>query len=304
MKKSRYILLILLVILITAYFILRSKKPVQRQDDLVNLAAEEINRIEIWNSEERVELILDDGIWKVAKPFLWPADTLMVNNFFREVVQGTFSTTSLSSAKTALERYELDDDTGTHVRLYAGEKREHLIFGNNGNSWDYFRVAGDTLVYQTPSNIVRRFAPNVTNWRDPQAVHYWEHEIREIRSKHRKNEFTLRRDERKWTYKDAENEFEVVPYNFALNKILSILQNFQSYVFESDDEPELIQLFEIPYCTVWITDVQGKTKKLSIAESPKKQYFMMIDDEPKILYELVYDSVYRFTRDPDIFMRH
>ena len=303
MKKSRLIPLIILVVLIAAYFLLRSKEPIQKREDLVTLESGEIEKIEIWDSEARVDMILEDDVWKVTQPFLWRADTLMVNDFFRKVVSGYYSITPVSSSRGTLERYKLDDQQGTHVRLSAKDKQEHLIFGNIGNAWDYFRVAGDTVVYQTQNSIVQRFAPIIINWRDPMIVRYWEDEISEIRSKHRKNEFTLRLDRGKWFYKDAKHDFEVAPYNFALTKIVSILQNMNTYTFEIGDDPELMKAFENPFCTVWITDVQGNTKKLNIAETTNKRYYMMVDDEATILYQLEYDSVYRFTRDPEIFMR-
>lgn len=303
MKRSKLISLIILVVLITAFFLLKRRDNTENLRNIVNLNLAKIESIEIWNSDERINLILDEGVWKLTEPVLWPADTLMVSRFFDELVNAKHPTMAMSEGPAAITRYELEEDKAMHVRLKAGNKSEHLLFGNIGNAWDYFRRAGDNTVYQTRSRIVQDFGPVIINWRNPLVIHYWEDDLAQIRVEHEKNSYTLTRDGLRWTYKDANNEFDVVGYNFALTKIVSILQNFRSYSFIGGEDPESKALFKNPMATVWITDTNGKTRKLSFAKYIDQRHVMLLDDDYTVLYQVEFDTVFRFTRNPEIFMR-
>lgn len=303
MKRNKLIPLLILLLLVGAYFLLKQNDSAGKMLDLVNLEIEKLDSVEIWSGEERIELVLDEGVWKLKDPVLWPADTLMVNQFFSELGEAKYASVPMSEGREALSRYNLEEETALHIRFKAGRKTEHLLFGNIGNTWDYFRRAGDDTVYQTRNRIVQNFFPIMINWRSPIVVHYWEDELATIRVEHEKNKYSLSRDGAGWTFKDARHEFEVVNQNIALSKIVSILQNFRSYIFTSGEDSESKALFEQPMCTVWITDMEGKTRKLSFAKYIDQRYVMLLDDDFSVLYQVEFDTVFRFTRNPEIFMR-
>ena len=303
MKKSNLITLIVLVVLIATYFLLKTKDSKERTRDLISLDINKLDSIEIWDSENRIHLIPDEGVWKLKDPVLWPADTLMVNSFLQEIVKAEFPSTPMSEGKHAVSRYDLEEDKAMHIRLKAGSKSEHLLFGNIGNAWDYFRREGEDTVYQTRTRIIQQFSPIIMNWRNPLVIHYWEDDLATIRVEHPNNKYTLTRNGLQWTFKDAKHDFEVVNHNFALTKIVGILQNFRSYSFVSGEDDESRALFEKPVATVWITDTKGKTNKLCFAEYSDKRYVMLLNDDYSVLYHVEFDTVFRFTRNPEIFMR-
>lgn len=303
MKKSKLILILILLVLVALYLVLRSRDSGRNRVPLMNIQADLVDHIEIWDSVNKVELILENGIWKVTDPVIWPADTLMVKEFFREVVNGIYNNTAVSMDLSTANIYNLDDSQALHIRLKAAGKEEHLMLGNIGNAWDYFRRENDNQIFQTQSGIVQRFAPQIVNWRSPLILQYWEDELAQIKVSHTKNTYTLRRDNGRWYYKDAKHDFEVYFQNFALTKIVSILQNFISHSFLSGDDPEFRNFFKDPYCTVWITDIENKTRKLTFAKFLDERYILLVDDDYSVLYQVEFDTVFRFTRNPEIFMR-
>jgi len=151
--------------------------------------------------------------------------------------------------------------------------------------------------------VVQHFGPDFAIWRNPLILQYFEEDLRSVRSRHTNGEFTLTRDGSQWTFTSPEESF-VVPFdNFALVKIISILQNMRTYIFADGRLPHLREAFEKPDCEVWITDVQGNTKKLSFAKVDQERFMLMVDDDPTLLYQVVYDTVFRFIRPADIFRR-
>lgn len=302
-KKIRLFLPILLLILIISYLLLRNNAPEEKTRSVFSLKPEKIDQIEIWTSEDSLLLRLIDGTWKIPVPIEWEADSTKVNRLFEDVFAAEYATTAVSSGKTALEYYELDDASALHVKATAGSKSVHILFSNLGNSWDYFRHAGDNQVYQVKNKVVQYFQPQHVYWRKPFTLQYWEEELRSIRSRHAENDFTLSRDGSQWTYTDASQSF-IVPFdNFGLVKIISILQNFSTNILADGRDQQLLQAFQEPLCEVWITTTSGKTHKLSFAKLDKDRHMLMVDDDSRVLFQVSFDTVFRFMRHAEVFRR-
>ena len=301
MKKTRLILVILLAVLLLSYFVLRIAKPAERSKKVFRLNLDKVEKIESFNSEDRLEWNLDEGIWKVNSDVLWQADSLKIHELFENVLKAEYPTTAMSDAEGAVQRYQLKDEQALHIRVSEKSKVVHVLFSNLGNVWDYFRYADDSTVYQVKSKVVQHFQPELINWRSPIIIHYWEEELQQIKVKHEKNTYTLKRDDTEWTFQDARNDFEVETNNYALVKIISILQNFRSYIFVSGEDEEYQTAFENPKCTVWITDMKGETRKLDFAEFDSHRFILRIDDDMSVLHQVEFDTVFRFIRHPEIF---
>lgn len=301
MKRTKLILIILLAVLLLAYFVLRITKPQESSKNVFRLNLDKVQKIEIFNSKQSVELILDDGIWKVKSDMLWEADSLKIHELFEDVLKAEYPPTAMSNADAAIEHYELEDDKALHIRVSEKSKKVHVLFSNLGNVWDYFRYAGDTKIYQVKSKVVQLYQPDLINWRSPVIIHYWEEDLQQINVRHEKNTYTLKRDGEVWTYHDAKNDFEVENDNYALVKIISILQNFRSYIFVSGEDKQYRDAFEDPMCTLWITDIEGKTRKLDFAEFDSNRFMLRVDDDMTVLHQVEFDLVFRFTRNPEIF---
>lgn len=301
MKRTKLILIILLAALLITYLVLRIVKPKESSKDLFRLNLDKVEKIEIFNAEQSIELILDEGIWKVKSDILWEADSLKIHDLFENVLKAKYPTIAMSQAEGAIERYELEDDMALHIRVSDSSRTAHVLFSNLGNAWDYFRYAEDSNVYQVKSKVVQYFQPDLMNWRSPIIIHYWEEDLKQIKVKHEKNSYTLKREGADWTYQDAKNDFEVETNNYALVKIISIMQNFISYIFVSGEEEQYQTAFEDPMCTLWITDVKGEVRKLDFAKFDAHRFMLRIDDDMSVLHQVEFDTVYRFTRNPEIF---
>jgi len=301
-KRLIYSAIILLVLLLGYYF-LRLRAPEERTRRIFDLNADKVDKIEVWNAAERVEITLKDGKWIIPKPFVWDADSTQVERFFTEVLAAEYPITPMSRVADARKSYRLDDENTLHVRVSAGARSAHVLFSNLGNAWDYFCFENGSEVFQVKRKVVQHFGPDFAIWRNPLILRYFEEDLRSVRSRHTNGEFILTRDGAQWTFTSPEESF-VVPFdNFALVKIISILQNMRTYIFADGRLPHLREAFEKPDCEVWITDVQGNTKKLSFAKVDQERFMLMVDDDPTLLYQVVYDTVFRFIRPADIFRR-
>lgn len=300
-KKNSHILLIALVLLLALYLILRFFRPEEHTRSVLDLKAEAIDKILIWNSEDKLELVREGGRWMLQQPVVWAADSTRVAQFFEQVVNARYATKAMSIDPNAAENYGLSDSDALHIQVFAGSKSRHLLFSNLGNEWDYFRWADKDQVYAIKSKVVQFFAPDLLIWRSPLILRYYEEQIRSIRSKHKDNDYTLTRKGTDWSYQDARQSFPVDFDNYALVKIISILQNFNTHVFIDGKTPEYKDAFKAPVCEVWITDAEGKVRKLSFARLDDSRHLLMVDDDNSVLYQVEFDSVYRFMRSPEIF---
>ncbi len=303
MKKAKLILIIVLAALLLVYIVLKLSNPSERTRPVFRINPQRLVHIEIFNSEQDVKLVKEDGIWKTANPVLWPADSLKVHNFLEDVIKAGYSPTPMSQSESAIKRYELEDNQALHIRVSDGSREIHALFSNLGNPWDYFRYADEQDVYQIQSKVVQKYQPDIVNWRSAELIHYWEDELRQIKVEHESNTYTLDRLGTEWYYRDAKNDFEVDFDNFSLVKIVNILQNFRSYIFASGEDEEYRTAFENPMCTVWITDTAGDTRKLEFVSFDDHRHLLRIDEDNSVLFQVGFDTVFRFTRNPEIFKR-
>lgn len=302
-KKKRIIPAAILALLLITFLILRLNRPEEKTRPLFGLNPQKIDKIEIWEGEDRVDMAMVEGIWKISEPVVWNADSTKVAGFFEDVLAARYATTPMSLGPDAPNRYNLQEDSAMHVRVSSGNKSVHLLFSNMGNPWDYFRFAGDDNVYQVKSKVVQRYQPLMINWRSPIVLQYFEEDLASIRAKHADNDYILTRDGSRWVYQDARQTFDVYFDNFALIKIISILQNMRTYVFADGREEHFTEAFKTPELEVWITDTEAKTRKLSFVKVDNERYMLMVDDDPHVLYQMGFDTVFRFMRNPEIFKR-
>lgn len=302
-KKTRLILAIVLALLLIAYILLRLNAPEEKTRRIFALDTQKIDKIEIWDSEDKIEMELIEGIWKIKEPFVWNADSTRIAGFFEHVLEAKYAHKAMSVGKDAASRYKLKDEDALHIRVSAGRKSAYALFSNMGNPWDYFRYASGSDVFQVKSKVVQRYHPQPINWRSPLIFQYWEEELATIRAKYADNDYTLSREGLNWTYRDSNQNFSVAFDNFSLVKIISVLQNMQIYIFADGREPYYREAFAQPLCEVWITDTEGKTRKLSFAKVDNERHMLMVDDDYNVLYQVSFDIVFRFMRNAELFRR-
>lgn len=301
MKKNRLILLVILLMLVGIYVFLSLKKPQEKDADLIKLNPDRIDMIEIWDAYDSVKLVKSDKGWEVHGALVWDADSLMVNSFFADVIAAKYPISPVSSSPEGLKRYSLEDSEALHIRVSAGKQSTHLLFSNLGKAWDYFRFADQNEIYQVKSKVSSIYFPEMARWRDPIILRIMEEELVSIEVKYLLNSYILTQDSSGWKFKDSRQEFNVLFNNYALTKIISILQNFSSYILDTDQNEEIIKKFDEPIATVWIKTTDKKTTKISFARFDENTSMMVKDDDFSIIHHVSHDTINRFTRAPQAF---
>lgn len=301
MKKNKTILLIILVALMAIYAFLALRKPQEREETLIKLNSQAIDKIEIWDAFDSILLSKTQDGWKLGEDMVWDADSLVVHGFFMDVIDARYARSPVSTGADGLSRYELNNEKALHIKISAGDKNEYLLFSNLGKAWDYFRFADANEVYQVKSKVVSNYLPEMSRWRDPLIIHILEEEIERIEVNHLRNSYSLIQDYSGWKYKDSRQEFDIFLNNFSLVKVISILQNFQSYLLDTDMSEELVSRFKEPIATVLIKTTDGKSTKLTFARLDENQSMMILDDDLGVIHHVSHETINRFTRAPEAF---
>lgn len=301
MKKNRLILLSVLILLVAAFFFLKNKRPIERTAKVFDIDTLSVNRIELFNAADTIKIVKKNNVWTLVHPVTWAADTLKIQSLFRDVVNGSYSKTPMGTGKEAIERFQQKEQETLHLVIANDKKSIRVLFSNLGNPYDYFRYAGSNKIYQLKAKVTNVYTTELHTWRSPHVVSHIEDDLLKIEVSHPKNKYTLTRKDYDWFFKDKANDFLVNTNNIALIKILNILANLDTYVFIDDVENEWIAKFREPYCTVTLSLSDNRTQVLKFVDYQEGSYLMMVDDDPTVLFVVVWNSVFRFTRHPDVF---
>ncbi len=301
MKKNRLILLIILILLVAAFFFLKNKRPIERTAKVFDIDTLSVNRIELFNAADTIKIVKKNNVWTLVHPVTWAADTLKIQSLFRDVVSGSYSKTPMGTGKEAIERFQQKEQETLQLVIANDKKSIRVLFSNLGNPYDYFRYAGSNKIYQLKAKVTNVYTTELHTWRSPHVVSHIEDDLLKIEVSHPKNKYTLTRKDYDWFFKDKANDFLVNTNNIALIKILNILANLDTYVFIDDVENEWIAKFQEPYCTVKLSLSNNRTQVLKFVDYQEGSYLMMVDDDPTVLFVVVWNSVFRFTRHPDVF---
>lgn len=302
MKKNRLILLIILLILMGIYIFLTLRKPQEKETSLIKLNPDRIDMIEIWDEYDGVKLVKSSAGWEIHGDMVWDADSLTVDSFFADVIAAKYPLSPVSTSLEGIKRYSLEEHEALHVRISAGKESTYMLFSNLGKAWDYFRFADENEIYQIKGKVYSVYFPEMARWRNPLILRIMEEELESIKVSYLLNDYTLTQDSSGWKFKDAEREFDVFFNNYALSKIISILQNFSSYILDTDQNEEMIRRFDEPLATVWINTTDNKTTKISFARFDDDTSMMVKDDDFSIIHHVSHNTINRFTRAPQAFM--
>lgn len=303
MKKNKKALLIALILLLVVYVVLRIKRPEEKQSPIFGLDSLAIASIEMYDMADTLKLQKTKGTWNLLYPVVWKADTLRVGELFHKVLMAKSPKTEMGVGKQAVDNFQLNDSQALHVIIgdSKGKKKVHVLFSNMGNPYDYFRYAGDDKVFQIKTKVMNSFSPDIAYWRSPDVVQHTEEALERIEVKHPQNSYILTRKGSNWFFKDALNDFAIPSSNLAIMKIVHLLSNLDSFVFIDGKDAKYKDKFKEPACEVTLYLSNKSTQKLSFALHEDKNYLMMIDDDPTVLFLVSTDSVYRFLRSAEIF---
>jgi hypothetical protein len=295
--KRLWLLLILLALLVAAYFVLRQRAPREKLRPVVDVDSLNIARIEIADAKGALVLERVDSRWQITKPAKWEAESGRMKVFIEDVISQKYATTPLDQGREALKTYRLDDDKALRISVFdkKNKLRARLWFSNLGNPFDYFRFEKSDKVFQIRSKVAGIYGSDFTQWRSPHVLSYRSDDLLTIAVKHPKNQYTLSRRDTLWHYKDSREEFDIPPGNVTMGKILNVLTMLNSYsLLTGDERPPADSLGSLE-CEVELMLATNLRRRLEFFGQGDR-YLMRVDSDDSQYFVVLFDTVFRFTR--------
>jgi len=303
MNKKRLALIIVLVCLIALYLVMRSYRPDEKLYPIYDIDSLAIAKIVVYDQADTLKLEKQKGKWMLVEPVKWEADTLRISTLFKDVFDQKYPKTPMGTGEDAVSRYKLNDNQALHIIVSdaRGKKSIHTMFSNMGNPFDYFRYAGSNQVYQIKNKVMTVYNTELPMWRSPHVVNVKESDLSSIEVTHINNSYTLTKQQMDWVYSDKMEHFTIPRTNIAIAKVLTILANFDTYVFVDGGTNDQLAKFKDPVCTVVLHFTNGGTQNLKFVKQDDSNYLMMVDNDPSVLFIVTFDSVFRFMRHAAVF---
>ncbi len=301
MGKNKKLLIIVLIVLCAIYVVLRLRRPDEKLRPVYDLDSLAISSIEVFDSANRLVLKRQKGIWNLTEPVSWQADTLRMQDLFREVISAKYPKTPMGEGLQAVKRFKLQDSEALHIVVQGKGKKIHTLFSNMGNPYDYFRFAGSEQVFQIKAKVFNTYNTELPMWRSPHVVNYGEDELLKIEVSTPQDSYALTRRDYDWFYRSERENFQIPSSNLALMKLVNILANLDTYVFIESKADSMQTRFMNPACTVRLTLSQNRSQELEFAKFDDKQFILRVDNDSSVLFVVTPDTVYRFTRNADVF---
>jgi hypothetical protein len=317
MKKSHWIILIVLIVLIGVYFIAKSRQPIEKELRFFTSDSVDVAKLEFITVEDTIIVSKIKNEWRMTYPLQWEVNQTQIESFFSKVFAIKTSETPMSEDPMQQKMYKVDDANAIQVKVYnnKGKVIDHVFIGNGANSdLDYGRRNGEKSIYQFKDNITVFVKPDIYQWRSPNISNIKKDQIEKIDVTYTKNAYSLTVFGDSIVYADKNESFTIPAYNRAQYKVINALENLMTWQFLDKDTEQYAKKFISPACKVVVTLKDKKTKTftlIQIVETKKEAWdespqtstkiLMMIDDKITPLYEMTGDFINRFTRAPQHF---
>ena len=302
MKRNQLILLLILLLLVAGYFWLRSRSPRESLKPVFAVDSLRVGRIEISQGKRKIVFSKTPQGWKISQPIDWDVEPDRFGLFFRDVIKGKYATTVIGEGSEAVASYQLQDSLAFWVKVWDSKDRlrTQALFANLGHPFDYFRYAGQDKVYQIRQKVASEYQPDLAYWRKPNVLSISPDRLFRISVRHPKNSYVLSRNADLWHFKDKVAEFDVPPGNVTMAKIQNILAKLDAYnVMQGEEAPALQDLGD-PVCEVDILLTDKSQRQIRFYKYGDN-YLMTVDNHPDMYFEVIFDTVFRFTRHAPLF---
>lgn len=302
MKRKQLILLLILLLLVAGYFWLRTRSPRESLKPVFAVDSLRVGRIEIAQGDNKIVFSKTPQGWKISQPIDWDVEPDRFGSFFRDVIQGKYANTVIGEGSEAVASYQLQDSLAFRVKVWdtRDRLRRQVLFANLGHPFDYFRYAGQDKVYQIRQKVASQFKPDLANWRKPNVLSLSPDRLSRITVRHPKNSYVLSRNADIWHFKDKVAEFDVQPGNVTMAKIQNILARLDAYTILQGKEAPALQELGDPICEVDILLTDKSQRQIRFYKY-KDNYLMTVDTHPDMYFEVIFDTVFRFTRHAQLF---
>jgi hypothetical protein len=171
--KKEFLFLILIIVVLSVY--LTARRANHDDPELPKLAELDnnmLNHVVITRNDTSIELMKKDEQWLIAGQD-YPADTVKVKNMLNAAAKLT--ATALVSEAGIYERYELDEDKRTTVKVFKDKdlQREFSIGRTAPTSQHTFlKLADDANVYHARGNLTNTFNHTIDDLRDKKVLSF------------------------------------------------------------------------------------------------------------------------------------
>ena len=194
--KKEYLILLLMIIVLSAYLMMRSRN--QTHYELPSPAqadSQKIDRIVITKNGQGFELNKKDDQWTVG-PEAYAADSVKVKNMVKAAVD--LSITDLISESGNYERYDLTNDKKIDVQVFEGGKMvRNFSVGKAAPTYQhtFVRLADDPKVYNARGQLNHTFDHTISNLRDLTVLAFDKDAITDVTIRKGEQSLTLAKKE-------------------------------------------------------------------------------------------------------------
>jgi hypothetical protein len=202
-----------LVALLGGYFATRQGKEANTKahtaaaaKDLPKVAvskekAEKVTKIVV-KSKDHEEVVLEKkgGTWRLSKPLDALASAGNIDSILKNLEKLELGASIADNADDkTFEKYELDDKSGTHVQVFAGdEKLLDAFFGKSGSRGQLARLAGTPAVYTAKGYSAFLFNKDVKGWRDTDILKFEDGNVIALEIENKSGKFSFTKSGEKW----------------------------------------------------------------------------------------------------------
>jgi hypothetical protein len=303
-KRSKiYLLAVFLLLLAVVAALLFTRRDRESSKAIFSADSTAVAAIEIASPDTSIAFKRENGSWRITRPVNWGIEEGHFQLFMRDVILKQYSTEPLAAGKEALQQYRLTKDKALRIKAFDARNKllREVWFSDLGNPFDYFCFAGDNEVFQIRSKVNSFYGPKLESWRSPYALSLFSDQLLSIRVKHPQNSYELTRDGNIWHFKDKLEDFDVPPGNLVMGKLLNALSHLGSNTMLSGDTLPPASAVPAPECEVELMLSDNSRVKISFHAWEDGNYLLKIDRYPDSYFVVLFDTVFRFTRNAALF---
>ena len=282
-------LIIALIILVIIYFLTQQTSSTTSFDrEFLSLDSASISKIQVIknNSETSVEKINNE--WMIEN---YKVDKNAINNAIKSLTSievGRLVTDKVENH----ERYEVNSEKGTTVKVTHGSETAEFIIGKQGASYQnlFVRKPDKDNVYSTVSNFKNNLDKQAKDWKDKTILTYDRNLISTLHVKNNESEFYVYNKDTIATIAGMKIKSEPeVEGNYNVTSMLTGFKNFNTVDFPKIDK----SAFEKPELSITISLRDGGETKISAIkkEEDDNRYLLTVSNNETIF------EVYKSTLD-------
>ena len=192
--KKEYLILALVIVALTVYLVMRKSDRTQYElPDTVQLAANEISKLEITRDKVAIAITKKDEKWYIGTEE-YPADAGKVKNMLNAIENLTL--TALVSESKNYNLYDLDAEKKINVKAWQGNNlKRDVDLGKTASSFrhTFVKLAGDERVYHARGNFRSNFEYTNDALRDKLVLSLSQADIQQIQVTKDQQSLTLKK---------------------------------------------------------------------------------------------------------------